>query len=439
MHIRKYRVRKMSEGLERIKRELGPNAVILSTTRLVGQPKGETLEIAVATGSASPDLPAHAMAPTPAPAPVPPSSGGLQVATAAPVVMPPAATTPPAQRDGNVQALVEQIRELQSEVRHLRLNKELQPAPRVSRASFDRMMTRDARSAPSLGLAVAENLEDSTLARTISLLYETLRFNGVAEGDIELAIAGAWERHQESPRGAKHFVRVVEECLAARIRTSAPLWHQGGDRPQLAVFVGPTGVGKTTTIAKVAAHAKLVGHRKVGIVCADTFRIGGVYQLDSYAQLIGVPMHVASSLAELRAALHELRDCDLVLVDTAGRNPWSPIDDGSIRHEDYRRMEPQFDVQLHVCLAATTRTDDLIAIVERYRSIEPNGIVFTKADEAQGVGCMVSAAAAAEVPISHVCHGQGVPDDIACPTPNEVARWVRAGHPNGWSSTNRAR
>lgn len=430
MHVRKYRVRKMSEGLERIKRELGPDAVILSTTRLVGQPNGETLEIAVASGSSAPEMPAHALAPISAPAPAPAiAAGRMQAAAPAPQ---PAMPAPAA--DPNVSALIDQIRELQSEVRHLRLNKELKP-----RRSTARSTARDARTAPGLGLAVAERSEDSTLARTISLLYETLRFNGVAEVDIEQAVSGAWERHQAQPRGAKHFVRLVEECLAERIRTTAPLWHQGGDRAQVAVFLGPTGVGKTTTIAKIAAHAKLVGHRKVGIVCADTFRIGGVYQLDSYAQLIGVPMHIAASVAELRTALHELRDCDLILVDTAGRNPWSPMDDGSIRHEDYRRMEPNFDVQIHICLAATTRTDDLVAIVDRYRDLEPNGLVFTKADEAQGVGCMVSAAAAADLPISHVCHGQSVPDDIACPTPNEIARWVRTGHPNGWSSNTTAR
>lgn len=427
MHIRKYKVRKMSEGLERIKRDLGPNAVILSTTRLVGQANGETLEIAVATDGL-PGIPASVTrpaAPTKAAEPAP--------ATPAPAPVPTVAAEPKA--DPMVRELVDQVRSLQSEVRHLRVQRELQNVPpRIPRQASERTSRPDPRIAAGIGMAVAESGGESSLARTMSFVYQTLRTSGVSESDIEAVVSEAWEMQQQTGRGPQHLLRLIEDRIAKRIETTAPLWHQAADQPQVAVLLGPTGVGKTTTLAKIAAHAKLIGHRNVGIICADTFRIGGVYQLDSYAQLIGVPLHVAASFAELQVALHAMEDCDLILIDTAGRNPWSPISDGSIPHEDYRRLAPRYDVQIHVCLSSTTRTDDLVAIVDRYRDLDPTALIFTKADEAQGVGCMLSAAVAAELPISHVCHGQSVPDDIACPTPGEIARWVRTGHPNGWSA-----
>lgn len=427
MHIRKYKVRKMSEGLERIKRDLGPNAVILSTTRLVGQANGETLEIAVATDGL-PGIPASVTrpaAPTKAAEPAP--------ATPAPAPVPTVAAEPKA--DPMVRELVDQVRSLQSEVRHLRVQRELQNVPpRIPRQASERTSRPDPRIAAGIGMAVAESGGESSLARTMSFVYQTLRTSGVSESDIEAVVSEAWEMQQQTGRGPQHLLRLIEDRIAKRIETTAPLWHQAADQPQVAVLLGPTGVGKTTTLAKIAAHAKLIGHRNVGIICADTFRIGGVYQLDSYAQLIGVPLHVAASFAELQVALHAMEDCDLILIDTAGRNPWSPISDGSIPHEDYRRLAPRYDVQIHVCLSSTTRTDDLVAIVDRYRNLDPTALIFTKADEAQGVGCMLSAAVAAELPISHVCHGQSVPDDIACPTPGEIARWVRTGHPNGWSA-----
>ena len=424
MHIRKYKVRKMSEGLERIKRELGPNAVILSTTRLVGQANGETLEIAVAADGL-PGVPAAVTRPA---APAPPSEPAV-----APQPAPVAAAEPTS--DPLVRELVDQVRSLQSEVRHLRVQRELQNVPpRIQRQNTERASRPDPRIAAGIGMAVAESGGESSLARTMSFVYQTLRTSGVAETDIEAVVSEAWEMQQQTGRGPQHLLRLIEDRIAKRIQTTAPLWHQAADQPQVAVLLGPTGVGKTTTIAKIAAHAKLIGHRNVGIICADTFRIGGVYQLDSYAQLIGVPLHVAASFAELQVALAAMDDCDLILIDTAGRNPWSPFSDGSIPHEDYRRLSPRYNVQIHVCLSSTTRTDDLVAVVDRYRDLEPTALIFTKADEAQGVGCMLSAAAAADLPISHVCHGQSVPDDITCPTPGEIARWVRTGHPNGWSA-----
>ncbi|MFT4703280.1 MAG: flagellar biosynthesis protein FlhF [Bradymonadia bacterium] len=414
MEVRKYRVRKMSEGLERIKREMGPDAVILSTTRLIGQANGETMEIAVAP-------------PQGRSKPPPPT-----VTTNAPVLSQPNAGV--AESNELVRELLDQVRDLQSEVRHLRIKGEVVPsAPRITRESAERSRRPDPRLALDLSAALDAGEPTSSVTRTMSFLYQTLKLNGVAEPDIEDIVAEAWEQHQQRGRGPNHLVRLVEEAIASRVSSSVPLWHQSSDKPQLAVLLGPTGVGKTTTIAKLAAHAKLVGHRRVGVVCADTYRIGGVYQLDSYARLIGVPMRVASTLVELRGALHELKDCDLILVDTAGRNPWSGTTDGSIPHDQYRELEPEYDVQLHVCLSATTRTDDLVALVNRYEDIQPSALIFTKADEAQGVGGLLSASIAAGLPISHVCHGQGVPDDVACPTPSEVARWVRTGHPNRWT------
>ncbi|MBI4819598.1 MAG: flagellar biosynthesis protein FlhF [Deltaproteobacteria bacterium] len=179
-------------------------------------------------------------------------------------------------------------------------------------------------------------------------------------------------------------------------------------------LAGPTGAGKTTTIAKIAATAALVHDQKVGLITLDTFRIGAVDQLRQYADLIGVPLHVARTERELLAAVERLKSVDLILIDTAGRSPGDrdQVSQLSISLE-------AVGAEIHLVIPASTRQLELSEISRRYAPLAPKACVFTKLDESVSLGTLLNVRGR---PISFVTFGQRVPEDFA---PFEPARYAR--------------
>lgn len=187
--------------------------------------------------------------------------------------------------------------------------------------------------------------------------------------------------------------------------------YPGINKRSVIALVGPTGVGKTTTIAKIAAVAALVRGKKVALITADTFRVGAGEQLATYAELMGVPCTTVTDRASLERALASHRDCDLVLVDTAGRG----VRDG----EHLVRLAELFrgtEVQMWLTLTATTRNSELIALTKAYDALNLGALVVTKLDEAAQLGTVVNAAYRTRLPLAYVTNGQRVPEDIARPS-----------------------
>jgi flagellar biosynthesis protein FlhF len=152
-------------------------------------------------------------------------------------------------------------------------------------------------------------------------------------------------------------MRLVEE----QIRTSGPISITPGQR-RVVALVGPTGVGKTTTIAKLAANFRLREKRRVGLITVDTYRIAAVEQLRTYAEIIDLPMHVVSTPREMREALRQLSGLDLVLMDTAGR---SPRDEVKIQELRAFLSEAQAD-EVHLVLSAVASASSLVRTAERF-------------------------------------------------------------------------
>ncbi len=200
------------------------------------------------------------------------------------------------------------------------------------------------------------------------------------------------------------ILEAIRTPLANRLTADRAPWLRGG-RHTLA-FVGPTGVGKTTTLAKVAARALMEGNRRVGLITVDTYRIGASEQLARYGEIMDVPAFVAKNAKELAAAIERCARCELILIDTAGRS--SP--DQLQRQVELVRSVP--DVELHLVASATSGSRDLAAIAERYSPLRPDRLVITKVDEAVAPGALLSAATGLGVPVSCVCNGQRVPEDI---------------------------
>lgn len=199
-------------------------------------------------------------------------------------------------------------------------------------------------------------------------------------------------------------------------------WDRVAHRARRIAFVGPTGAGKTTTLAKVAARARIEHGRRVALITIDTYRIGAVPQLASYADILGVPLVVARTPDELVAAIDRAKDADLVFIDTIGRSPLgSGV--GSLRPF----VEAAAPDLVHLVLSATTRPSDSIRAASSFASLGTNRLCVTKLDETEDREAVSLVADAIRLPISWLGVGQEVPDDLEEATPDRIACLVKGG------------
>ncbi|MGE5194808.1 MAG: flagellar biosynthesis protein FlhF [Deltaproteobacteria bacterium] len=208
---------------------------------------------------------------------------------------------------------------------------------------------------------------------------------------------------------------MVEE----EIRCAPPIVATPGRR-RVVALVGPTGVGKTTTIAKLAANFRLRDGIRMGLVTVDTYRIAAVEQLRTYAEIIDLPMKVVTSPREMRRALDELSGLDLVLIDTAGR---SPRDELKIQELKSLLSEAQVD-EVHLVLSLVASPKSLQATAEKFVPAGTTAMILTKLDEAVGMGSLLSVSRRVPLPVSYLTTGQDVPDDIEHASARRVARLV---------------
>lgn len=203
----------------------------------------------------------------------------------------------------------------------------------------------------------------------------------------------------------------LQRSVQRELRIASPIRTHPGDR-RVVALVGPTGVGKTTTVAKLAAGFRIEARRRVGLLTIDTFRIAAVQQLKAYAEIMHLPMEVVEHPAQMVPALQRLGDVDLVLIDTAGRSPSS---DARIDQlvDLLRSAQPD---ETHLVLSATSSASVIRSALSGFAPVRPTAAILTKLDEAPHTAAVLSAIAATDhfpgVPLSYLTHGQQVPDDI---------------------------
>jgi flagellar biosynthesis protein FlhF len=178
---------------------------------------------------------------------------------------------------------------------------------------------------------------------------------------------------------------------------------------RVVALVGPTGAGKTTTVAKLAARAALVRGRRVGMITLDDYRVGGEEQIQIFADLIPAPLHMATNRLELARALHALHDCELIYIDTSGR---SPLDRQP--HADLAATLSAVDgLEIHLVIPAPTAPTYIDRLTIRYQeALTIDRLLFTKLDEADDLSELVRAPARLDIPVSHITAGQAVPEDL---------------------------
>ncbi|MDD7403900.1 MAG: flagellar biosynthesis protein FlhF [Butyribacter sp.] len=191
-------------------------------------------------------------------------------------------------------------------------------------------------------------------------------------------------------------------------------------------FIGPTGVGKTTTIAKIASTLKLTKKTKVALITSDTYRIAAVEQLRTYANILGIPLQVVYSAEDMEHAMEELREFDLVFVDTAGRSH-----NNQEQREDIQKLMetvPEENREVFLVLSATTKYKDLVKIATTYSEITKYNLIFTKLDETDTIGNIFNIHMMTGAPLSYTTWGQNVPDDIGKIDAQNIAKQLLGGN-----------
>ena len=200
-----------------------------------------------------------------------------------------------------------------------------------------------------------------------------------------------------------------------------------GKKPNVVFFIGPTGVGKTTTIAKIASKFKVEYNAKVAFITADTYRIAAVEQLRVYANILDAPLSIVYSVAEINEEIEKYLEYDLIFVDTAGfshkneqqRNDTKRLLDGV--SEEYRK-------ELYLVLSATTKYNDMMDIIDIYKAISDDfKLIFTKLDETSAYGNLLNIKLYADADLSYVTTGQNVPDDIEVFDTQKIVKQLLGG------------
>jgi flagellar biosynthesis protein FlhF len=172
--------------------------------------------------------------------------------------------------------------------------------------------------------------------------------------------------------------------------------------------IGPTGVGKTTTLAKLAAEAVIEKRMKIGFITTDTYRIAAIEQLKTYAGLLNVPVEVVYKLEDYKKAIHKFRDFDHVFIDTAGRN----FREKKFVDDLHKVIDFERDMETFLVLSLTGKEDDMKEIITQFSAIEINAFIFTKLDETSTYGSMVNILKETKTGIAYITTGQDVPEDI---------------------------
>lgn len=379
MKVKQYRAVTLQEAFAQAQAEMGEDAVLLHQKDVIqpaqlGERARTLIEITVGVDESS----------MPKGSPMPPETARPFASKAAPVTARPVsffASSAPAKAQDDFESLRRELTQIRALLqRHSRNAQDLPPA------------------LGGWSNALAEcALPDGWINRLLDGLDEMLTPAALRRGDM---VSGALTRRMAA--------EMVPPC--------GPLQPGKPGNPLVFVLAGPTGVGKTTTIAKLAAHYVLQKRLPLAIITADTFRIGAVSQLRTYSELIQAALEVAYTPQELTELVAKHQDKALILIDTPGRSP-SDAEQLAVLESFIAALEKP---HLQIALAAGTSLMDARRIIDRFSIVEPQGVVLTKIDETDYFGPICALLAECQLPLSYFTTGQRVPEDIQIATNEEL-------------------
>jgi len=385
MNLQTFKAPTMAEALTQVKSTMGTDAVILHTrtfhTRVwLGLRRREMVEITAGRGIGVGDRTRRAASRTPVSSPTYVRPGNVTRSVPEPrqlsdggrqLLETPAATS------AAMLSISQEVANLKLMVKDLVTQTRQRQTPNIPEELFDQYMHL-------IGNQVAEDMA----GELISSLQRNVRPEQFGQSDV--------------------IKEKIIEQLEKLITTTGPIVRSKKAGPHVVALIGPTGVGKTTTLAKLAANLMLKEKHKVGMITLDTYRIAAVDQLRRYADIIGAPLRVVSGGDDLRDAVRAMADCEFLLIDTAGRSP-----NDTMKLNDLRgvlaTIEPD---EVHLVLSATASEQCLQLAMARFGEVRADKIIFTKLDEAAHAGVLLNVVRKASKSVSYFTTGQDVPDDI---------------------------
>ena len=441
MRLKTFRANTMAEALAQVKRELGASATILHTRTysqggVLGFGAKEIVEVTAGVDDQRGKTAKRPRATRPAP-------------RAQPTQPEPSTNAPQASRSGasnmttgdlirrTYQVAKAELEQAQSAVPPTAPSEPLLVAPPSPDAE---QLAREMEQVKRMvGRMMVQQRQRSRLTRRGSKdsageMSDTLfnRYLALLEQEVTEELAEEIIQQVRETLGPNELQdeHAVHAALTEAIAHLVPAEPSAGEltvpddgRPRTVALIGPTGVGKTTTIAKLAANFRLKHNKRVGLITMDTYRIAAVDQLRTYANIIGVPLHVVVSPDELSGALKQCKGCDAVLIDTAGR---SPRDDPRLEELStfIRTANPH---EVHLCLSSTCTQKVMLDAVDRFSRIRADRIIFTKLDEAVSFGVLLNVVRKVRKQLSYLTTGQEVPHEIEPHSPGRLAELVLKG------------
>ena len=417
MQIKRYRGADMQEALQKVKQDLGSDAIILSTRQVRGGRGtfgmfGKTLLEVTAARDAdlSPEDAATLATANP----------GLAVKGRRP-------WAPPAAGTGDDQAVRQLMAKHRIETQGLLapLQDDIQDLKEILRNVTDR--GQDQASIGQIRAELAEmrqmlhvlsaqsaGLRDANFPENLIVLYQQLLFNGMEDKFARRLIEECVRTVPPKDLEDFSYVKIFLARMLMKIsRVTGGIQTDPG-RQKVVALVGPTGVGKTTTVAKLASEQLLKYRRQVALITVDTFRIAAVEQLKVYAKIMGVPIAVVNDKSELHLALRSFSGKDVVFIDTGGRSQRDELQMTELNSLFGNGSEPPIEVCL--TLAATTKDSDLTEITRKFGEIPLKAVIFTKLDESTHYGSIFNHSIRFKLPVAYLTTGQKVPEDLEAAT-----------------------
>ena len=378
MQIKRYEALSINGAMTKIRTDLGPDAIVLSTRRLKGK-EGPLIEVIAARDDICNSIP------------------GLGI-----------------EKDKNrksddifafFETEIDQLKALIMDIRKEKaIRSELTELKETLNAFFDLIGGRkDMNISPHLSKVYYQLISSGVSRKRAFQLVEELKGNC-------------------SPEDLKNYrstLRMAENMIKQSITPS----YKNVGKKKIAAFVGPTGSGKTTTLAKLAAHYLFGDKLNVGIVTMDTYRIGAAEQLKIYADIMDVPMKVASKKEEFNEILNRFADRDIILVDTPGKS--RSDENYLLKLKEF--FTPSLPIETNLVLSITTNQENMMDATARFGITNYDNIIFTKLDEANNFGSIYNVIDHVGKPVFYITNGQNVPRDLAEMDPEKLARLIIGG------------